>query len=225
MRVKILYEDDAILVIHKPAGFPVQTRSLGAMDCVSELKNYLRGEKKQEPYLGIVHRLDQPVEGLMVFAKTPKAAADLSRHVQGNDDSKMVKCYEAVVVGTMPAREGTLKHYLKKEEKGNHSHVTEEGTGGKLAILEYEVVEEKQVRDQNVQTLRIHLKTGRHHQIRVQLSHMGAPILGDQKYGSQEALLLSKEEGVRNLRLRAVRLELVHPVTKKPMCWSLDEDT
>lgn len=223
MRTKIIYEDDAVLVIHKPAGLPVQTKSIGSMDCVSELKNYLRKnnpDKKAQPYLGIIHRLDQPVEGIMVFAKNPSAAAMLSKQVAADDDSKMLKCYEAIVYGKMPSTEGELIDYLWKDSKTNTSEVItndDKLNQAKKSKLAYHMLSE----DANTQKLYIQLFTGRHHQIRVQLSHAGAPILGDQKYGTEESMDYSKRNGVRNVSLKAVHLEFIHPVTKKRMEWNL----
>lgn len=247
MRTIIIYEDDAVLVIHKPAGFPVQTKNIGSMDCVSELKNYLRknsADKKSQPYLGIVHRLDQPVEGIMVFAKNSSAAAFLSKQVAAEDDSKMLKCYEATVFGKMPQDKGELIDYLRKDNKTNSSEVVllegknsiKEDTKNKSnpgnpksgnrdkafdqakkSKLAYKVLSE----DKDTQKLYIQLFTGRHHQIRVQLSHAGAPILGDKKYGSEESIRYSEKNNIKNVALKAVHLEFIHPVTKKKMEWDL----
>lgn len=249
MKVKILYEDDAVLVIHKPAGVPVQTKKVGCMDCVSELKNYLSksgkhsgrsGERpgdnhdkksrknqssknREVPYLGIVHRLDQPVEGLMVFAKNPKAAAMLSRQISSEDDSRMLKCYEAEVYGKMPATKGELTDYLIHNSADNTSRAAEESekknAGAKLSRLAYRVMKD----DEKTQKLYIHLYTGRHHQIRVQLSHAGAPILGDQKYGTESSVRYSAENGYRMIALKAVHLEFIHPVSGRKMKWDLEE--
>lgn len=240
MRVKIVYEDDAVMVIHKPAGFPVQTKKIGCMDCVSELKNYLNKCSKQNrqqinhqssknrnvgnhaaPYLGIVHRLDQPVEGLMVFAKTAKAAAGLSRQISSEDDSSMLKCYEAEVYGKMPAEQGELTDYLIHNPADNISRVAEESERkndrAKESRLAYRVISGGEA----TQKLYIHLYTGRHHQIRVQLSHAGAPILGDQKYGTESSIRYSEENGYRMIALKAVHLEFVHPVSGQKMNWDL----
>lgn len=236
MRTKIIYEDEAILVIHKPAGFPVQTKGVGNMDCVCELKNYLKKQSLEkisektpnkkiprEPYLGIIHRLDQPVEGLMVFAKTQKAAATLSAQVSGADDSRMVKCYKARVFGHLPEKKGELTDYLTTDNKTNMSYVVEEKdsadleTEGKESILEYRV----EFEDAYTQELYIHLHTGRHHQIRVQLSHAGVPILGDQKYGTEDSIEYSRQQGIRNVCLRAVNLQFKHPTSGEWKEWEI----
>ena len=218
MRVKILYEDDAIMVIHKPAGFPVQTKKIGSMDCVSELKNYLKSS-----YLGIVHRLDQPVEGLMVFAKNAKAAAGLSRQISSEDDSGMLKCYEAEIFGKVPGEKGELTDYLIHNPAENTSRVAKASeinqAGAKESRLSYEVISE----GEETQKLYIHLYTGRHHQIRVQLSNAGAPILGDQKYGTEASIRYSTEKGYRWIALKAVHLEFIHPINGKKMKWDLEE--
>ena len=217
MKTEILYEDKEIIVCHKPAGMPVQSAGVGCMDMESELKNYL-GKKGCKPYLGIVHRLDQPVEGVMVFALTHQAAAGLSSQVR--EGGEMKKMYEAEVYGYMPEMQGVLTDYLYKDPKTNLSVVLEgadKETKGKKSVLEYHVLSE----DDKTQRLAIELKTGRHHQIRVQLSSRGAYIIGDMKYGSDASKEYSKQIGIKNIALKAVSLEFIHPQLKKKMKYSL----
>ena len=227
-RIRIVFEDDVLIVCHKYPGIAVQTAALGQADMVSELKKYLAGQGEKNPYLAVVHRLDQPVEGLLVFAKTEAAAASLSKQVQKADSSGLtfeekvpegrMRCfykeYTARVYGKMPQKQGELTDFLVKDARSNTSRVvSEKDKNGKRSVLSYEVSEETE----KTQTLRILLKTGRHHQIRVQLSHAGCPILGDTKYGTEEAKRYAAEQGVKQLRLCASRLEFTHPVTGKQL--------
>ena len=210
-RIRIVFEDDVLIVCHKYPGIAVQTAALGQADMVSELKKYLAGQGEKNPYLAVVHRLDQPVEGLLVFAKTEAAAASLSKQVQDHDFTKE---YTAQVYGKMPQKQGELTDFLAKDARSNTSRVvSEKDKNGKRSVLGYEVSEETE----KTQTLRILLKTGRHHQIRVQLSHAGCPILGDTKYGTEEAKRYAVEQGIKQLCLCASRLEFTHPVTGKQL--------
>lgn len=230
-RIEIIYEDADIIVCHKYAGIAVQTAGIGSKDIVSELKNYLKpAAGKKEPYLGIVHRLDQPVEGVMVFAKTPKAAASLSKQVEkgeggatasDNATMGMRKIYQAEVVGYMETPSGELKDYLIKDGKSNISRVAgqaEIASGqAKPAVLRYEVKE----RFEETELLEIQLLTGRHHQIRVQLSHAGCPLAGDTKYASEASAAYNRKHSIRTVALKAVRLEFSHPVTGTWMVFSI----
>lgn len=201
---KILYEDDEVLIGKKPAGIPVQTAKMDQQDMMSLLKNY-RVMKKEEPYIGLVHRLDQPVEGVMLFAKTKKAAAALAKQVS---ERSVDKYYYAVVWGKMPEEKGTLTDYLLKDGKSNTSKVVREDTAGaKKAELDYEVIETKEEKS----LVRIRLKTGRHHQIRVQLAHAGCPIYGDSKYGQR------KEKGYLPLALCSYKIGFLHPKTEEKL--------
>ena len=204
---RILYEDTEILVCKKPAGLAVQSAKMGQQDMVSLLKNY-RAMKKEEPYIGLVHRLDQPVEGVMVFAKSKQAAANLSKQIS---EKQTDKYYYAVVCGKPKEKQANLVDYLCKDGKKNTSGVvTKETVGAKRAELFYEVVEEKE----DKALLRIELKTGRHHQIRVQLSHMGCPIYGDSKYNK----FYEEEKRVyMPLALCAYKIAFFHPKNRKKM--------
>lgn len=206
-RLDIIYEDQDLIVVHKPDGVAVQTKRLGQQDMESLLKNY-RAKKGEQPYIGVVHRLDQPVEGVMVFAKNQKAAADLSRQIQSDNIGKY---YYALTYGAPPNHEGILEDYLLTDKKKNVTMVVDAGTkDAKPAKLEYRVVEIKD----GIAKIRIRLHTGRQHQIRVQLAHMGCPLIGDTKYGNDGADPQAKSFG---LALCSYRLELKHPATGKKL--------
>lgn len=201
----ILYEDKDLIVCHKSAGIAVQNARIGSMDLESALKNYLALKNPGKmPYLGIIHRLDQPVEGILVFAKHLKAAAELSRQMSAGE---MRKTYLAVTAGEPKAESATLEDYLKKDGKTNTSKVVKKGEkDAKKALLHYEVKAKK-----NGKTLlEIRLETGRHHQIRVQMAHAGLPLLGDRKYNPQDETKVP-------LALCSAGLILRHPGTKKVM--------
>lgn len=230
MQTKILYEDNYIMVVHKPAGIAVQAGRVGQADVESELKNYLavkdggQAVSGKGPYLGIVHRLDQPVEGLLVFAKTPKAAAALNSQLAGDS---FCKDYLAVVCGKPEPKKQVLTDYIKKE--GGMAKVCPLSAAGgaapleplktgksgipKKAVLSYEVLMTKSVEEKEISMLAVRLGTGRFHQIRAQLSHAGYPLLGDAKYGSETSRKLSQSLQVRNAALCAVHLLFYHPVT------------
>ena len=208
----ILYEDKDILVCHKPAGVAVQNARPGMADMESTLKNYLALKAPGKiPYLGIVHRLDQPVEGVLVFAKTPKAAADLNRQIT----AKTVTKEYLAVTEQMPAeKQGHLEGYLKKDNRTNFSSVvTQKIPGAKKAILDYTVQEE--IADTRTETgkrilVKVILDTGRHHQIRVQMAHGGMPLLGDRKYNAGDKSGLP-------LGLCSCHLIFRHPIDRKKM--------
>ena len=221
MQKNILYEDEAIIVTNKPAGIATQTARIGQQDMVSELKNYLAKKPeykgKGEPYLGVVHRLDQPVSGVLVFAKTKQEAAELSRQLNNND---MQKIYYAVVLGRPEQTEGRLENYLYKDGKTNLSMVVKEDfPEAKKAVLEYKLIKTLVAleADEEVSLIEIHLLTGRHHQIRVQMSHAGMPLLGDGKYGSEESRSFDRQAGCKNVALCAYKLKIKHPITHKEM--------
>ncbi len=229
MRTKILYEDENLIVAHKPPGIGVQTAHIGQQDMVSELKNYLAHNMARQqgkttgmpPYLGVVHRLDQPVEGILVFAKTKNAAADLSRQIKAMDFNKE---YVTVVCGKPSGGTERLVDYLVKA--GNRAQVydTADEMGAKRAALQYEVISQKETGKGSISLLRVLLETGRFHQIRAQLSHSGYPILGDSKYAHTQSRIISEELGVRNVALCANKLAFMHPVTKKKMEYNTSPD-
>ena len=201
----IIYEDREIIVCHKPAGIAVQNARVGAMDMESGLKNYLAWKEPGKiPYLGVVHRLDQPVEGVLVFAKTSASAAALNRQMSAG---QMGKHYLAVTEKRPVQTEGVLEDFLKKDGKINTSSVVSASTpGAKRARLCYKFVEEWQGK----YLLAITLETGRHHQIRVQMAHAGMPLMGDRKYN------FDAKDGI-SLGLCAHRLEFCHPGSEKKM--------
>ena len=208
--INIIYEDNHILVVIKPANIPVCQDSSNDKDLLSILKEYIK-EKYHKPgyvYLGLVHRLDRPVEGIMVFAKTSKAASRLSKQIT---ESNFNKTYYAVVNGK-PPKEGTFEDYLIKDEKNNTSYVTTKDKG-KLSKLTYETI--KTVN--NLSLVKINLLTGRHHQIRVQFSHHGYPLYGDHKY-NKEFINDNKEQ----IALIAANLSFYHPTTKELLNFKID---
>ncbi|MDE7322661.1 MAG: RluA family pseudouridine synthase [Lachnospiraceae bacterium] len=213
----IVYEDDTLLVVHKPAGIATETAKIGQADVVSELKNY-RKKKGESPYIGVIHRLDQPVEGLLVFAKDTKTAKKLSADLQGGQLSKK---YVAIVAGIPQAQEGELSDYLIKDGRTNLSKVVAQDTdGAKRAVLRWKLLESSSTGTYAL--LAIELYTGRHHQIRVQMAHAGFPLLGDTRYGTAQTKELSRQLSVHNAALLANELCLIHPATGKRMEFSLD---
>ena len=220
MRAVIQYEDDAILVIHKPAGIATETARIGQADVVSELRNYLKAKGKGT-YLGMIHRLDQPVEGLLVFAKTPEAAKALTKQLE---NGTLKKSYAALVpkIEGESSRQGELEDYLLKDGKTNLSKVVTAGTqGAKKAKLSWKLLHDIETAEAAYSLIEVEIFTGRHHQIRVQMSHAGMPLLGDCKYGNELSQDLSEKLGIRQTALLANHLALKHPVTKKHMEFSL----
>jgi 23S rRNA pseudouridine1911/1915/1917 synthase len=200
---------------------------------VSELKNYLHS-----PYLGVVHRLDQPVEGLLVFGKTREAAAALTRQLE---KGTLHKRYQAVVCGKPDTTEGELVDYLYKTADNRAQIVSEEqaaATGAKRAVLRYRILGSRNAEDMgdtsnagnmcNVEgagtilsLVDIQLLTGRFHQIRAQLAHCGLPLLGDSKYGTELSGAISRELHVRSVALCACELQLQHPVSQERLCFQV----
>lgn len=202
--INIIYEDNHLLVVEKPINVPVQADKSGDEDLLTMLKKYLK-EKYNKPgnvYLGLVHRLDRPVGGVMVFAKTSKAASRLSKQVQKHEFKKI---YMAVIEGKV-SDSGTFKDKLKKDEKTNITRVSEDG---KEAELSYNLIGFVN----NLSLVRISLKTGRSHQIRVQFSSRKIPLYGDQKYNPKAV----KDQ----IALFASKLEFKHPITKEIMSFEL----
>lgn len=212
----ILYEDEHLLVVYKEAGLATQTARLGQADLVSEVKNHIfKNTNDKNPYIGLINRLDQPVEGLVLFGRTPQATARLNTFLQTD---KIKKYYYALIYGKRNCEKEELIHYLEKDKKTNLSRVVEnKSKDAKRACLQYEVVGEKD----DCQLVRIELKTGRHHQIRVQFSATGTPLVGDTKYGSAESLSFGSQHQVRYPALCAYRLELPHPKSEKQLCFQV----
>lgn len=219
--MEILFEDKDLIVIKKPAGTATQTARPGEKDIVSEIKNHIydMGLSQGEPYLGMVHRLDQPVEGILVFAKTPFAAKALGKQLQ---EGKMIKEYLAVVCGKVEPGMHTLVDYLLKDTRTNTSSVVfPQEKGAKRAELTYQLCEDEtmpQIEEQSGEEfhlVRIHLCTGRHHQIRVQMAHAGMPLLGDRKYGK------SAGDCRGSIHLCAHHLVFAHPRTGREMDFTI----
>lgn len=193
----LVFMDNHLLVVNKPAGLLVQGDQSGEVTLFQTAKLYLKEtfNKPGNVYLGLVHRIDKPVSGLIVFARTSKAAARLSEQIRAKS---MKKTYRALVKGKTPDS-GILEDFIARN--GSTSQITD-GSVGKRAVLAY-----RRLGFQNgISLLEIDLKTGRHHQIRVQLANLGFPILGDNKYGSQEPFL------PHSIALHACSLQLLHPV-------------
>ncbi|MGN0495949.1 MAG: RluA family pseudouridine synthase [Lachnospiraceae bacterium] len=221
MKIEILFEDKDIIVCIKPYGVPSQGDKSRDTDVLSYLKNYIyeKEELEEEPYLALVHRLDRPVGGIMVYARTQEAAANLSDQVQ---DGRMIKFYQAVVTGEMPDDMGTLEDYILKDGKTNTSRIVKKGTkGAKYAALQYEVLDVFET-DQGILTyLLIELITGRHHQIRVQLAGRGVGIYGDTKYNP--AFQKNKKK-YQQIALFATRLEFDHPTGGQHMVFKCEPE-
>jgi 23S rRNA pseudouridine1911/1915/1917 synthase len=233
MEPKVLYEDKELIVVIKPAGVQSQSSSGFEDDMVSLIKKHIAGATGSEPYVGVIHRLDTMVEGVMVYAKTKEAAAALSKQVRDGDIGKK---YQAVLCGIPKEKSGKLSDYLLQDNKANMSRVvaapksgTKPGaqngksassaksgnngagdTGAKLAELNYKLIDKKFVGGEQFSRVEIELLTGRHHQIRVQFSSRNLPILGDVKYGGRKA---------DRLYLVSNEISFTHPKTKKKMTY------
>lgn len=261
MKTRIIYEDDQVIVCHKPAGLATQTARVGQPDVVTELKSYLARQERsraassvaaascgrakavysgakaaygrtkaagvgrdQAPYLGVVHRLDQPVEGLLIFAKTKLAAARLTAQLS---KGTLNKRYYAVVCGNPKVSEGELVDYLAKDGEAGMARVVngskEAASEAKKAVLQYRVMHRIST-PEALAMLDIHIDTGRFHQIRVQMSHAGMPLLGDSKYGDEEVQRKSIQLWVRNVALCAYKIGFEHPVTGKYMEYEIQPE-
>lgn len=210
--MKILYEDADIIVVHKEPGVAVQTKRASEKDYVSLLKNH-RAEQGEEPYIAPVNRLDQPVEGIVLFAKNKRAAAELSGQLARGS---MEKYYLAVVTDRELPEEKELIDYLQKDGTTNLTRIVPEGTkDAKKGILRFRKVES----DGKLALVRIHLLTGRHHQIRSQMAHSGWPVFGDRKYGS-----IRENIADYPLALCAYRLVFFHPTTGEKMTFEISPE-
>lgn len=207
----ILFEDNHIIVALKPQNMPSCDDESKDLSLLTALKNMIkeRDNKPGNVYLGLVHRLDRPTGGVMVFAKTSKAAGRLSEQMKQGDFEKV---YFATLVGVLDKKEQVLTNYLKKNAINNMVYVCAQTVeGAKKAELRYQVVEEKN----GLSLTKIKLHTGRSHQIRVQTSHLGYPVYGDMRYGGENAV-----KG--NLALWATSLTFTHPVTKERLCFKVE---
>lgn len=264
MQLNIIYEDKDMLVCFKPAGIATQTASLSHQDMVSMIKNYLAKQGAgKSPYVGVIHRLDQPVSGLLVFAKNQKSAAGLSKQIQ---DGNVNKDYIAFCSGVLEKKKGTLCHYIMKDSMSKLAKVLDEeqfvqykesDTRYSVQIHEYDKIQKAQLQESNEMQLiqkgrldkektissykkailtyeiekefedssivKIHLQTGRFHQIRAQFSAIGHALLGDEKYSTVESRKLSIEKRISEIALCANHLIFKHPVTGKEMEFFLEE--
>jgi 23S rRNA pseudouridine1911/1915/1917 synthase len=210
MKTSILYEDNHLLVVEKPVNIPVQEDQSGDEDFLTILKNdlKLRYNKPGNVYLGLVHRLDRPVGGVMVFAKTSKAASRLSDVIRRN---KLERKYLGIVRGTPQKKGDKLEHYLYKDVKKNKVHaVSSSHKNAKKAILEYKTIGSAE----QLSLLAVQIHTGRSHQIRVQLATMGCVLYGDQKYGQ------NVNRPGQQIALWAHSLAFPHPITKEVLTFT-----
>ena len=214
--LNIFYEDQELIVVKKPVGMESQETHSFSPDLVSEIKKHIHhlSTKKEEPYVGVIHRLDKPVGGIMVYAKTKEAASLLSRQVKEN---QMQKMYMAVVCGKPVDNVDNFVDYLLKDTGKNMSRIVEKGiSGAKRAELRYQVVDT--FKEEELLTLvKIWLITGRHHQIRVQFAGRGLPLWGDHRYNSKFA-------GQKSIALSACELSFLHPKTKKPLTFQMEPE-
>ena len=205
--MNVVYEDNHLIIVNKAASEIVQGDKTGDTPLSESLKRYLKKkyDKPGNVFLGVVHRLDRPVSGLVIFAKTSKALSRLNTMLaQGG----IKKTYWAVVTSRPPQEEGELVHYLVRNEQQNKSYAYDrERPGSKQAILHYRLI----ATGERYWLLEVDLKTGRHHQIRCQLAQMGCPIKGDLKYGAPR----SNPDG--SISLHARRIRFIHPVSKQPI--------
>ena len=204
--MRVLYEDNHIIIVNKAAGEIVQGDKTGDKSLCDTAKQYIK-EKYAKPgnvFIGLPHRLDRPVSGIVVLAKTSKALERLNRMFH---DGNVRKTYWAITKNTPPQHEGKLVGYIKRNEKQNKSYIVSEGTANsKLAILEYKLIGQS---GGGYNLIEVYLHTGRHHQIRTQLANMGCPIRGDLKYGYPR----SNTDG--SISLHARKLSFIHPVKKE----------
>ena len=234
--VPILYEDKDIIVVHTPAGLESQSSRGFAPDMVSEISCYLHNpqdihkpaagiSRVQPPYVGVIHRLDKPVQGVMVYAKNQKSAAALSAALQAG---KMEKSYMAVICGQLVDKQGSYVDYLRQDRKNNTSEIVDKSVkDAKKAVLKYremEVIHSPEDKEQMVSLIDIELLTGRHHQIRVQFAGHGTPLYGDGRYGGDISTIvdIKKKPAARGpLALCAYHLAFPHPVTGKRLVFEI----
>jgi len=225
VRTEIIFEDKDLLVCYKPAGLATQSARPGQMDMVSELRNYLAKTGGKNPYIGMVHRLDQPVEGLLVFGKTKQATAELTKQLTGNT---LNKTYLAVVCGKPFDKAGNFVDYMKKDTS-RAEITTKEDKDGKEARLSYRCLETVEVEGKELSLMEIFIETGRFHQIRAQMAHHDLPLIGDVKYGlesssdesvREDAKKFTRKLGVNTVALCAKSLTVFDSKNRKSMEFS-----
>lgn len=221
MNIEVLHEDKDIIVCIKPYGVPVQSDKSRDTDLLTYLKNHIfeNEELNEEPYLAMIHRLDRPVGGIMVFAKNQEAASRLSDQLQ---DGKFTKYYQAVLTGELPNDYGTMEDYIVKDGRTNTSKLADKGTkGAKKAILNYEVLDVMETDEGILTYVLIELVTGRHHQIRVQMAGRDAGIYGDTKYNPR---FMKTKKIYQQMALYATRLEFDHPTSGEHMVFKREPE-
>lgn len=214
MKPEILYEDEVILVAVKPCNVPAQADKSNDEDMITLLKDYLfdNSDSDDEPYLAAIHRLDRPVGGIMVFAKTPEAAANLSDQLM---DGSVIKFYQAILTGELKEDYGEMVDYLVRDPKTNKTRVVKKGDkGAKKAVLNYEVLDVFETDSGVLSYVLIELITGRHHQIRTQFAARGCGIWGDTKYNP---LFANNKRKYKEIGLHSSRIEFAHPTTGEHM--------
>lgn len=248
--IKYIYEDYHIIACHKPAGVATEGARVGTMDVVSNVRNYLArkhreagGKDRGLPYVATVNRLDQPVEGVLVLAKTKAAATSLSGQIK---DKTTDKYYYALCYGDIPGDEGHLQNNMARDDHNlravvlsdkeaasledysvtlkSGEKITIMALGIKNAELDYKVIARSFIGEKPVTLLEVKLLTGRYHQIRAQLSYLGYPLLGDQKYGSDESIAFSKEQNVKDVCLVCHKFVCDHPKTGKRTTFEIKPD-
>lgn len=231
MKTEIIYEDKELLVVRKPAGLATQTAGTAQADVVSELKNYLAEKGAGQPYLGIIHRLDQPVEGLLVFAKNKKTAAALTKQLGEQEGSGgLNKQYYAVFCGKPSEKSGTLVDYMYKAAEGRAAIVDNpaENTVSlpKKAVLDYQILQTITAPSgDEISLAEIRIHTGRFHQIRAQMANAGMALLGDVKYGDEIAKSCSQRLGIRTTALCAYQIAFRHPATGERLSFEIRPGT
>ena len=215
MNLKILYEDKDVIVTVKPRGISSQSSNSFEEDMVSLLKKHLG----KDGYIGVIHRLDKPVYGIMVYGKNKAATDILSNELR---KKSIEKTYEALVDGLPESKEGELRDFIKKFDNNVSKVVEKNASGAKEAILKYRVVDSVVNGDRYITRLRINLITGRHHQIRLQCAIHGFPLYGDHKYNKRLANVKLDEDKV--LSLAAVNLSFKHPKTGMKLNYKINAD-
>ena len=235
MKLEVLYEDEYMIAVTKPPGVPSQGDRSNDVDMVTRVRDYLfdKGDIDTEPYIAVINRLDRPVGGIMLFAKSEDMAAKLTDMIQMKDETDesgdkheikgIRKYYQAILSGYLEEEEGTYTDWILFDKKNNISKVVKEGTpGAKKAVLKYELIDEFETDKGYLTYVLIRLITGRHHQIRCQMAAHGTPIVGDVRYAAPGA---ARKASPREIALFSSRMEFVHPVTGERIVLHREPDT